>query len=521
MSDISEKNSQCGSVASEASGSNSTFSRASFNPTVDGGETPFEEFAWSVQQLCKKFWPADYEEVTITRLDGGSFNRIVGLSVKPSLALTGKTAPALPDTKSHEDRSEHYILRISRDDDSDVADHIMVLFYIRTHTSLPIPRVVAFDIGSENILERPYTLQQRMPGIPLDTIISKLTFDQRRSLAIQVAQIIKQIQDVESPVAGQIGIPTLTQQVPSEDPSSERQGTGPVEASLEKKLAFMTMTGLPSDTSEAQMSFSKVETETSSMETLQILHFDFKTAFSRDDPYNGVVNTVKSETLPVLSYFNFQFVRHMLRVLQTKSTDYILTRMYHQLMQIALEMDELHCLGKDVFNFYHGDLEPRNILVHVCDFGEIHIAGILDWDNSAFVPRAVSCMAPRWIWSIKEDLDSHERDDEEDPSDPEQIALKEAFDDAIGYDWVDMAYSPEYRLVRRLFRLSIGGIQSNESFDEVESLTKEWAELRRTLKEDKLKDNVSEGDASKNDDTSKDDDATKDDASEDDTSTTS
>ena len=496
MSETSDKGSRRSSVASKHSESSSKFSRASFAPTVNGGETPFEEFAWSVQQLCKKFWPSAYEEVTITRLDGGSFNRIVGLSVKPSLALTPEAIPALPETSNSEDRSEHYILRISRDDDSDIADHIMTLFYLRTHTNLPVPRVLAFDVGSDNVLESSYTLQQRMPGIPLNTIIKKLSFGQRRGLAIQIAQIIRQMQDVKSPVAGRIGIITHIQPVTSGESSDKTPGIEAVELSLEKKLAFLTMTGLPSDTSEASTAFEQAEAKMDSTHTLQVLHFDLNTNFDGGDHFNGTACTVKRDNYPVLSFFNFQFVRQMLKTLQTSPNGALITGIYRKLMQVALEMEEDDCLGRQVFNLFHGDLEPRNLLVHICNFGEVHIAGILDWDNSAFVPGPVSCIAPRWIWSIKEELDSSERDDEDDPTDPEQKALKEAFDNAIGEDFVKMAYSPEYRLVRRLFRVSIGGINTNEDFSECENIPKEWDELRSKSKDSDSDDDVSEDDHS-------------------------
>ena len=477
---ISEQNS---ATSNKSSNHGSACSKNSFTPTINGGEAPFEEFAWTVQEVCKRFWPTAYEDVTITRLDGGSFNRIVALSVKPSLAL-GPAVPALlPNTQGQDERSEHYVLRVARDSDLQVVDHITVLYYVQKHTSIPVPRVLAFDIGSDNAVERPYTLQQRIPGVCLDTIISKLTFDQRRGLAAQIARIIRQMQGAKNPVAGKIGIPTRVAHNASDEASLELQANGLGELSLDKKLAFMTVTGLPSATDEAPKSFAEADPEISEEDHLQVLHFDLTSRFGNNDQYTGVVNTVRNKRTPVLSFFNFQFVRQMLQELQNFPMDVIDTRLFHQLMQVGLEMDDDLCLGEDTFNLFHGDFEPRNIMVHVCDFGDVHISGVLDWDLSGFVPQAVSCTAPRWVWSVKPGLDSDEREDEEDPTDPEQIALKEAFDDAVGEKFVKMAYSPEHRLVRRLFRLAVGGLVSTESIVEAQSVIKEWAELRPTLKD--------------------------------------
>ena len=511
-SDTSDNNSRRNSVTSHVSECNSNYSRASFAPTLNGGEAPFEEFAWSVQQLCKRFWPTAYEEVTITRLDGGSFNRIIALSVKPSLALTQAVLPVLSRKQNQNEQSEHYILRIARLGDLEIPNHVATLFYIQKHSTIPVPRVLAFDIGSDNVLEKPYTLQQRIPGVPLENIIEELTFEQRRGLAVQIARIIRQMQDVRNPVAGEIGVPTHTQYEyhTFDEVSNKLQAIVPGEASLEKKLAFMTVTGLPPATSKALESFDHAESELNNAENLRVLHFELKTNWGSKDPYNGVVNTVENTETPVLSYFNFQFARQMLQVLHYQSRDVCKTRMYHQLMQIALEMDEKLYLGKDTFNLHHGDFEPRNILVHICDFGDVHIAGVLDWDNAGFVPQAVSCLAPRWVWSYKEGIDSDEREDEDDPTDSEQIALKKAFDEAVGDAFVDMAYSPQGRIVRRLFDLSVGGIGTNEAFDEVEKLIEDWAELRRTMKGEKSDNN----DASDKEDVSDDEDGSGDEASE-------
>ena len=87
----------------------------------------------------------------------------------------------------------------------------------------------------------------------------------------------------------------------------------------------------------------------------------------------------------------------MLQEQLTSRMSYVATVRLHRLMQIAIEMDEELDLRTDVFNFDHGDLEPRNIMVQICDFGKLHITGILDWDHAAMVPRAVSCLAPRWL----------------------------------------------------------------------------------------------------------------------------
>ena len=448
--------------------------------------TPFAEFAWSVQQLCKEFWPRSYQDITITRLNGGSFNRIIGLSVKPSVAPSRVTFSTFSKGQhgSPEVSTENYILRVSRDDESDLSHQIANLFYVQTHTTLPVPRILTFDLGSDNSLERPYTLQQRIPGVPLNTVIKDLTFSQRMDLVREIANIVKQTQSVESSVAGKLGFPKRTRRtIPSlSDSGAGSPATQQEQVLLKEKLALMTV-GLSKEKAATENAFDEEKTKIDIVDTLQVLHFDLNTAFSTDDPYNGVVNTIKSSRgRSVLFFLNFQLVRHMLQNLENCPGDIVRVSIYRQLMQVVSEMDEELFLGEDVFNLFHGDLEPRNIMVYICDVGKLHVSGIIDWDLTAFVPRAVSCLAPRWVWRHDGNLDSHEREGEEDPTDTEQMALKQAFDNLVGDDFVEMAYEPQFALLRRLFRLAISGLVYTEHFTAAQSILDEWLKLKESLR---------------------------------------
>ena len=101
---------------------------------------------------------------------------------------------------------------------------------------------------------------------------------------------------------------------------------------------------------------------------------------SDDDPYNGTINTVKSsvEGQSVLTFLNFQFARFILHTIHNYEYDVRNTIFFHGLMRVVIEMEEELSLGVDKFNFYHGDLEPRNILVQICDFRKLHISETVD-----------------------------------------------------------------------------------------------------------------------------------------------
>ena len=439
--------------------------------------TRYPEIAWSVQQICKKYWPTGYEDIQIARLEGGSFNRIFSLTVSPSAALRPKLLLPLQTNQSQnsgrhpligrdDDANGAYILRVSRWEDSEIEQPMQILSYVRLHTDIPVPLILAYDAGSDNALELPYTLQKRMPGVPLNSILSDLTFSQRMDLVKEIASIMKKTQSIEGPAAGKLGFPKATKGSPS-------------------TLAVTTTANSTMD-GDGPSEFKDQRPITKDTDALEILHFDLPSFSDDDEPYNDTVNTIKAslEGTSVLSFFNFQFIRQMRDELRLNPGDVVCTVLFHRLMQVAIEMDEELDLGTDVFNFYHGDLEPRNIMVMICDFDKLHITGVLDWDLASFVPRAISCLAPRWLWSPDVHKNAVDREDEQDPTDPQAKTLKETFDELMGDDFVEMAYEAHYPLLRRLFRLALNGLHTTDQFNEAAAIIKDWSAMKSLFPKD-------------------------------------
>lgn len=96
-----------------------------------------------VLEFAQEYWSgANPNEITIERMAGGGYNRIIGLSRKAG----GQTSP------------DQYILRIPRFDAAQVDDDVAAHRFVRRHTDLPVPNVLAFDRTSNNKLGNPYML---------------------------------------------------------------------------------------------------------------------------------------------------------------------------------------------------------------------------------------------------------------------------------------------------------------------------------------------------------------------------
>lgn len=78
-------------------------------------------------------------------------------------------------------------------------------------------------------------------------------------------------------------------------------------------------------------------------------------------------------------------------------------------------------------------------------------------------------------WNDEENEDEKKANDP--PATPEQQELKRIFEENIGGWFCRLAYPPEYRMARELFKYAYGGMRSSMDMDDVDQLVDEWSEL--------------------------------------------
>ncbi|KIY51696.1 kinase-like protein [Fistulina hepatica ATCC 64428] len=84
------------------------------------------------------------------------------------------------------------LLKIGR---SDVGLEADALRYIRQHTSIPVPRVIA----SATYGKKAYTLMKRVKGMPLDSVWPDLDDEQRSRVATQLRDVVAQLRQLPPP----------------------------------------------------------------------------------------------------------------------------------------------------------------------------------------------------------------------------------------------------------------------------------------------------------------------------------
>ena len=143
--------------------------------TVEDGHEPFQEYVPKVQALCHKIWPSMTEDFSIEQIQGGSRDRIIGITA-PSTAV---------------DNEKSYILMIPRYKEDNLENRLAVLRYVREHTMISVPDIIFSDATDNNPLGSPYIILNRIPGKKLCDTYASLSHEQRKTIAIEIGRVYK------------------------------------------------------------------------------------------------------------------------------------------------------------------------------------------------------------------------------------------------------------------------------------------------------------------------------------------
>ncbi|KAK7402433.1 hypothetical protein QQX98_011822 [Neonectria punicea] len=382
-------------------------------------QEPFSTFQSGALDLAVNvIWPdATAEEITIERLKGGAFNRVIGLTRQH------------PGAQADADTKVEYILRIPRFDDAQVDSEVAVIQFLHHHTNIPCPEVVTFDETTKNILGDPYTIQIRIPGATLNSTFLKLSHEQRCRVARELGGVVHQMLAVRSSVAGRITMPSDDKRLGSplhvaQFGISDPQTLRPYEASAESQsIRELLTTSFCAQKAESLKMYPDEIWEPSVQDRFcemaaeldaggwfadthySLAHLDFA-------PRNIMTNLTSDEQIPIIS-----------AVLDWDSA--------------VLAPAFVSCSP------------PR---------------WIWEWEDENSDESE-----DEDEWTVNNDP----------PSTPEGKELKMLFEEAAGKDYLRFAYHPVYALARRLVRFATAGLGSDEDIKSAEAMLEKWASLYR------------------------------------------
>lgn len=413
--------------------------------TLEFHHEPFEDFKPLVEQLCSRLWPSTARTskmerllgshltsllrrkafsftasllspntFLVERLSGGSFNRIIGITV----------------TKANSQVANRYILRVPRFETARPEREVAIVEYVRQSSGIPVPEIVATDFTENNPLKVPYVVQNRIPGFELHSKkqnFTQLTYEQQCSFATEFGLILRKLQDMSHPTPGQI------------EAFTNQHGA------QEYRVRAFDVDADPFGENPEMDDISLAAQAPTSSSTLDFYQSQFKrweVAASKHDD--------------------------VLKVDYMKCLAAIATQMNEAEFLGDNENSLCH------LDLNHA---PHNIMVNIRD-KVLLISGILDWDSAVFAPRFVGCVPPMWIWAWNTEANEDEAHAKDTPNAFKQQQLKQLFEDAVGEKFLRFAYPPEYRIARRLFKFAQQGMNASWHIDDADKLISEWAPMR-------------------------------------------
>jgi hypothetical protein len=430
--------------------------------TVRYEQEPFEEFKTKVLALCHVLWPNRSErDFDVEHMAGGSYHRIVGINIgidcsvsEPSskaaftnkkykqffLAVKSFPARILQYLRSQKSSTspttvERYILRIPRfgdEEDFDFEYSSALLRFLDGLTEFAVPKTIRFDKTSDNPLGKPYVLQHRIPGKPLEDLWEELNHAQRLSVARQLAKFLLQL-------------------------------TKPV----------FSCGGKLNSKSVPEAEYGK-ETRSRSVEIHQFPYYLWGKSENVGQPGRNVAPAKLLQD----RYLEWKVHNES----DTGEEDFTPWR---TLAEMVHQMDEKTTIFGPESNYYiyHGDLFPRNLMVEILDKSTVAITGILDWDHSAFGPAIVAFESPSWLWlfdkymsndlefAIAQDLHQY---DEMEPQDEHAREIKLAFESAVGSEFWRYAAAEEASVARWLWTWGVEGVSTSTYWKLVHEALKQF-----------------------------------------------
>ncbi|KAK2609189.1 hypothetical protein QQS21_002271 [Conoideocrella luteorostrata] len=133
---------------------------------------------------------------TITTLPASaSFHSIYLLHYPASHRSILQTPHPVRPVHANPDDSITLILRISGNHiaRTKTANEVGIMTWLRQHTGIPVPAILRYDTSQNNILQREYTLLEKIPGRSVDTIYKTLNEETKGLLVQQLTDILVEL----------------------------------------------------------------------------------------------------------------------------------------------------------------------------------------------------------------------------------------------------------------------------------------------------------------------------------------
>jgi hypothetical protein len=181
--------------------------------TIRDSHEPFSTYQYKVAELAAEKFRSARSNISIERMKGGTYNRVIGVRIRAlksrrhCLSWAQKLLRNFLRTPSPV-TNEEYIVRMPRLGDDGIDQQVATLKAVGARLSLPIPEVVSFDTSSDNVLNKPYMIQKRLPGQMFTHMMKDLNLEQMKSATERITELVPMITSVHA-APGDISVRNL------------------------------------------------------------------------------------------------------------------------------------------------------------------------------------------------------------------------------------------------------------------------------------------------------------------------
>lgn len=315
---------------------------------------------------------------------------------------------------------------------------VATIAYLRANTSVPVPRVIAWQSNNVNELGYEWMLMEVIDGVPLFKVWREIPWEQKLELVDKLARHIKDMQDHSFASIGALYFKTALEHEKQECVTATDQQASTVEEVTKVELKVQD-----ADTDEASVStdFQTLQLHTSLSGTLEHAEGGLTTVATRSSDQHTLANDTQKDDFAVGPLFNSVFfVENKTRLPGDRGPYPDQIKWLSELINIQMELvkdvsiedsddfddymakdaplilslghEFLEILpavfgkeeGLQAYCLHHSDLNLANILVDPETFA---ITGIVDWELVNVVPRWEADEHPEFMQS-SEPLDEEE-----------------------------------------------------------------------------------------------------------------
>ena len=349
----------------------------------------------AIRELAIQHLPRTYTDIEAEFFAEGAFNKLYSVW-SPHISqqyLMRVTLPVEPFFKTESESA--------------------TLGYIRAYSSVPVPKVIAYDSSSENPIGFEWILLEKIEGIPLSEVWERMDFDSKSSLSREMAHILQQLSDLRFREIGNLYFSEVQSRVSNRILSSNgaetKDGT-----KAHDSTAFYSghEDDNDIDTGKGVISSDSTVNVDQGIGTEFVIGRIVSPWFFRDKRV-----LLPADRGPFSSSYELMMAKVQIQIERIKNLSPLPTEEYFSETdeELAEDQDEVlktcHDLkelipyyfpalgsGKDINTLYHSDLSNRNIIV---DPKTYHITGIVDWESVSICPSWESFAYPHFLKGIE------------------------------------------------------------------------------------------------------------------------